>query len=139
MSKLLRLLILVYVSPNTLAGLAIGLIGVASGGKAQRRDGCIEFHGGFVEWFLKNIPPGSKRAGMAAMTLGHAIIGQNPQMLDTAREHEHVHVRQYEIWGPLFVPAYVSFSFLLWLGRRDPYLENPFEIEAYGKVDHQKN
>jgi hypothetical protein len=42
-------------------------------------------------------------------------------------------VRQYERWGPLFLPLYLGYSLVLWLQRRDPYLENPFEVEAYGE------
>jgi hypothetical protein len=41
-----------------------------------------------------------------------------------------VHVRQYERWGPLFVPAYLVSSLVLWLRGRDPYWDNPFEVEA---------
>ena len=40
---------------------------------------------------------------------------------------------QYEKWGPLFLLLYGSASLYLWLSRRDPYLENPFEKEAYDR------
>ncbi len=138
MDMLLKPILIVYNLPNSMIGFAFGMVAIASGGSFQFREGCLEFHGGFIRWFLKNIPPWSKNAGMAAMTLGHVIIGQNTGMLARARAHEHVHVRQYEIWGPLFLPVYLGFSFLLWLSRRDPYLDNPFEVEAFGKVDHRR-
>lgn len=67
------------------------------------------------------------------MTLGHTIIGQDRVALDVARDHEQVHVRQYERWGPLFLPAYLGCSLILWLRRRDPYRDNPFERAAYGR------
>ena len=53
--------------------------------------------------------------------------------LERARDHEHVHVAQYEKWGPLFLLLYGSASLYLWLSRRDPYLDNPFEKEAYDR------
>ena len=69
-----------------------------------------------------------------AMTLGHVVLGQTDAALDVAREHELVHVRQYERWGPLFVPAYLGASLVLWLAGRDAYRENPFERQAYDEV-----
>jgi hypothetical protein len=41
-----------------------------------------------------------------------------------------VHVRQYEHWGPLFVPAYLAASLWALLRGRDPYYHNWFEMEA---------
>jgi hypothetical protein len=118
----------IWTSPNTLFGLAIGCASLTCGTRVQWRQGCIEFFGGPVKWALKRVPPGSSSS---AMTLGHVILGQNPQLLDMVREHEQVHVRQYERWGPLFLPAYLGCSCWLWIRKRDPYLDNPFEVEAY--------
>jgi hypothetical protein len=70
-----------------------------------------------------------------AMTLGHVVVGRTAAGLDLAREHELVHVRQYERWGPLFGPAYVLASAYLWFAGRDPYRDNPFEREAYALAD----
>ncbi len=85
-------------------------------------------HGGLVARLLKwMLPP----HGATALTLGHVIWGQSPEHLDAARSHEHVHVRQYERWGPLFLPAYLGTSLFLWIRGRPAYRENPFEIEAY--------
>jgi hypothetical protein len=69
------------------------------------------------------------------MTLGHVILGQDRLTLDIVRDHEHVHVRQYEVWGPAFLPAYLGCSAWLWVARRDPYLDNPFEVAAYRIAD----
>ena len=41
-------------------------------------------------------------------------------------------MRQYERWGPFFIPAYLLSSLVQLLRRRDPYLDNRFEREAYG-------
>jgi len=69
-----------------------------------------------------------------ALTLGHVVLGRTAAALDVARSHELVHVRQYERWGPLFIPAYLLCSLVLFIRRRDPYRDNPFEKEAYREV-----
>jgi hypothetical protein len=73
--------------------------------------------------------------GATAMTLGHVILARDIFCRDSAREHELVHVRQYERWGPAFIPAYFACSLVLWLRGRHPYFDNPFEREAYGIAD----
>ena len=42
-----------------------------------------------------------------------------------------MHVRQYERWGPLMLPLYLLASGLAWCRGFDPYLDNPFEREAF--------
>ena len=123
-------LLTIWTFPNTLLGLAIGYLGVFSGGKVQRVDGCWEFHGGIVTRLLRFAPTGS---GAMAMTLGHTILGQTQAALDIARAHEHVHVRQYEKFGPFFIPAYFAASFYAWVNRKDAYRDNIFEVEAFDK------
>lgn len=51
---------------------------------------------------------------------------------DETFEHELVHVRQYELWGPLFVPIYLIVS--LWARTRggNAYRDNRFEVAARG-------
>jgi hypothetical protein len=130
--KTIRILLYIWVLPNSLIGLSVGLIGVMSGGGYQVRRGCLEFYGGFVTFMLKRIGVGQ---GVLAMTLGHTIIGQDQSGLDLARDHEQVHVVQYERWGPIFIPAYLSCSACLWLLNKDAYRDNPFEVEAYRLAD----
>jgi len=115
-----------WASPWTLLGLCVGIVGLATGGRVRRRGPVVEFHGGAVAGLLKVLP-----VGPIAMTLGHVILGRTEAGLDAARSHELVHVRQYERWGPLFVPAYLLCSLKLWLSGRDAYHDNPFEREAY--------
>ena len=98
-------------------------------GRWQRRDRIVEFHGGWIQPLLRRAPISG---GAAAITLGHTVLGCTAADLDRARTHELVHVRQYERWGPLFVPAYLLSSVYLMLRGYDPYLDNPFEREAYG-------
>lgn len=123
----------IWTFPNTFLGLTLGLIGVAFGGKIQIERGCIEFYGGLVKWLLQRAPTGS---GALAMTLGHSILGQTQDALAITRDHEHVHVRQYERWGPLFIPAYFLASFLAWRRGGDYYRDNVFEKEAFEKTDY---
>ena len=76
----------------------------------------------------------ARRLPYRAITFGHVILGVTAQELASAREHEHVHVAQYERWGPLFLAAYPAASLWQWLAGRDPYWDNPFEIEARAKA-----
>ena len=64
-------------------------------------------------------------------SLGHVILGLSAHNLEAVRAHELVHVRQYERWGALFVPAYLASS--LWHCPRGgcAYRDNRFEREAY--------
>jgi hypothetical protein len=125
-SKLLIGLGIVWAAPWTLLGLLVGAIGVLSGGKAQRRGRVLEFHGGLVAWLLGHLPQNP-----IAMTLGHVVVGRTAAALDISRDHERVHVRQYERWGPAFVPAYLLCSLFCLLAGKDYYRDNPFEREAY--------
>lgn len=113
----------VWAAPNTVLGLALGW---SLGGRFRRVDGVIEIDGPRIARALDRL-----RVPAAAMTLGHCVLGRDLRTLARTRRHERVHVRQYELWGPLFIPAYLSASFWLYLRGRDPYRENPFEREAY--------
>ena len=126
----LRLLAILWASPYTLLGLFLGVVGISTGGRARIRGRTIEFYGGGVKWFLGRFFLGE---GAMALTLGHTILGQTDAALDISRDHEMVHVRQYERWGPLMGPAYLGCSLILWLMRRKPYHDNPFERQAYEK------
>ena len=120
--------LITWASPWTLVGMCIGLAGLLTGGKARRGPGIIEFHGGVVSRFLRWLP-----SEPFAMTLGHTVLGLSEGALDIAQSHELVHVRQYERWGPLFIPAYLGCWLVLWLKGKDGYWDNPFEREAYSR------
>ena len=124
----LRLVAILWASPYTLLGLFLGGIGLCTGGRARVRGKVVEFHGGGVKWLLGRFFFGQ---GAMAFTLGHTVLGQTAAALDIARQHELVHVRQYERWGPLMGPAYLGCSLVLWLRGRRPYRDNPFEREAF--------
>lgn len=119
-------------------GSLLGLIGVPlallGGGRCRVVRGCVEIEGGGVTWFLRRGMRWLGGNGAAAMTLGHVILGCDQSCLDRSRDHEHVHVRQYERWGPFFLPAYLLAGLWLWWRGFDAYLDNPFEREAYSKA-----
>jgi len=129
MRPLLRILGIVWASPYTLLGLLLGGVGLCTGGRAQVRGRAIEFYGGGVRWMVAHLPTGPFTL---AITLGHTVLGQSAASLDIARDHETVHVRQFERWGPFMGPAYLLSSLVLWMAGRRPYRDNPFEREAYG-------
>jgi hypothetical protein len=123
-----RLLAILWASPYTLIGLTIGAIGLCTGGRVRRCGRVVEFYGGGVKWLLQQFFCGE---GAMAMTLGHTVLGQTDAALDISRDHELVHVGQFERWGPLMGPAYLGCSLALWLMRRRPYHDNPFERQAF--------
>jgi hypothetical protein len=94
----------------------------------QRRDAVLAFWGGRTGPWMDWMP---FIAGAAALTLGHVILGRDEATVEDGLEHELVHVRQYERWGPFFVPAYLLCSAALRLRGKHPYYDNPFEREAY--------
>jgi uncharacterized protein (DUF2062 family) len=92
-------------------------------------DGVVEAHGPTLAWFLSHLTlmPG----GAAALTLGHVVIARDDWSLVSTRAHEHVHVRQCEVWGPFFLPAYLAASLAALLHGRNFYFDNRFEVEAF--------
>lgn len=126
MKSIVSRLLILWAAPCSLLGIVVGAAAIATGGRGRRIGRVLEFHGGAVRWLLEHFP-----GQPAAMTLGHTVLGRTTAELEFCRSHELVHVRQYERWGPFFLPAYLLASLWLWLAGRDPYRENPFEIEAY--------
>jgi hypothetical protein len=127
----LKLVKYVWASPATALGLAFVPLAWIGGGTVRVVRGAVEVHGGLATRFLQGGVPFFGSA--AAMTLGHVILGRDQSCLDRSRDHEHIHVRQYERWGPLMLPIYLTSSLVLYLRGRDPYLDNPFEREAYDR------
>ena len=117
-----------WAAPITFVGIAIA---IAAWPRAQVSlvDGVIEVQGPWLRWALRHLVP--LRGGAAAITFGHVVLARDQASLDFTRAHERVHVRQYERWGALFVPAYLTAG--LWAALRGghAYFDNPFEREAY--------
>ena len=128
----MRILRYLWASPNTLIGLIAALLSRLTGGSWAIHTGVIEAHGGLTSTLLLSWSP--LNGGIAAITFGHVVLGVNEATLDVTRDHERVHVRQYERWGPLFIPAYLLASFWQWWQGNAPYRDNPFEVEARAKA-----
>lgn len=120
----MRLLILLWALPTTLVGVIAAIIWVSFGAKIRMANGVFEVYGGwFARWFM--------RRGFAAIALGHVILGFSASRLEQLRPHEHVHVRQAERWGILFIPAYLLAGLWQKIKGRHMYYDNPFEQEAF--------
>jgi hypothetical protein len=136
MGKAGQLLRYLWAGPYTVLGLLLGGIAVLFGARMERHRGVVEVSGGRIGGVLAKLPP---VLGFAAMTLGHVILAVDRSSLAQLRLHEHVHVRQYERWGPFFLPAYLLSSLLQLLRGRHPYRENHFERQAYAVVaEHRR-
>jgi hypothetical protein len=133
--KLGRVLRYLWAAPYTVLGLLLGAVAVLFGANWRRHHGVIEIFGGRLGGAIGQVPPA---LGFSAMTLGHVILAVDRSALNQLRFHEHVHVRQYERWGPLFLPAYVLSSLVQLLRGRNPYRENHFERQAYAAVDARR-
>lgn len=117
----------VWAAPATGVGLLVMILGIR---RASVRvvGGVIEAHGPTIAWALSHLTllPG----GVAAMTLGHVVVARDRQTLEATHAHEREHVRQYEAWGPLFIPAYLAASAWAALRGGHFYHDNRFEAGA---------
>lgn len=124
MTRLLRYL---WASPTTLIGIMI-VLALRRRGRFAVVDGVIEAHGPLIRRALASLTP--LAGGACAMTLGHVVIAQDARALDVTRAHERVHVRQYEVWGPFFLPAYLLAGLWAFMQGGHPYVDNRFERDA---------
>ncbi|MCC2639234.1 MAG: hypothetical protein K0Q68_2953 [Moraxellaceae bacterium] len=101
------------------------------------RHGSAQVVSGVLELALGPAPYRG-RLRFHAITLGHVIVGTDPVALAQLRAHEFVHVRQYERWGPLFIPAYLGAGLYQWLRGKNPHRDNYFEIQAREQGDEPR-
>jgi len=111
-----------WAAPNTLIGLALGLLLLPVGARLRVVDGVLEIAA------QRSAP--SRRWPFVAITFGHVILATHLNELERLRAHERVHVSQCERWGPMFMPAYVIAGAWQWVRGRRAYWDNPFEVEA---------
>jgi len=126
-----RLLRYAWAAPWSLAGLILALPALLAGATARVTEGTLEVAGGRLGRAASRLP-GALR--FSAITFGHVILAIDHESLAPLRAHEQVHVRQYERWGPLFVPLYLGSSLAQLAAGRHPYLQNRFEREAVAKA-----
>lgn len=125
---MVRLARYAWVLPNSVAGVLLTAAALCTGGRASIVDGVMESHGGAAAFVLRRLVP--LRGGASAMTLGHVVLGRDARALERTRSHERVHVRQYERWGPFFLPAYVGASLIAAVRGGNYYRDNSFERGA---------
>lgn len=125
---MLRNLRYVWVLPVSLLGLVLVLIAYLSGGEVRRVAGVLESAAGWPAWLLCRGLPFS--GPVAAITLGHVVVGVTQEALSYTRVHERVHVRQFERWGAFFLVLYPLAGGIAWVKGGNPYLDNVFEREA---------
>ena len=125
LAKLQRLPLYAWASPATAIGLCLATLARAGGASVRCVDGVLEIGGGSLGRM-------ARQSRFVAITLGHVVLGVDEPTLDACRAHERAHVRQYERWGPLFLPLYAASSLWEALRGRRIYFDNHFERQARG-------
>jgi hypothetical protein len=127
MNRIGRVVRYLWALPASAVGMLLAVPAVCAGATLARVEGVVEVAGGRL---LRALTNGQQSAAFVAITFGHVVIGLDHAVLARVRAHEHVHVRQYERWGPLFFPLYLASSAIALIRGRHPYLDNVFEREA---------
>jgi hypothetical protein len=113
-----------WVLPVSCIGIVLLPFVILSGGAVVIIAGVIEAEGGIASSLLS-------RLRIDAIAIGHVVFGRNRDSMIRCRNHERVHVRQCERWGPLFPFLYLLSSAAALVRGRDPYRDNRFEQEAF--------
>lgn len=127
MSALAKALKLIWAAPCSVVGGVLGAGVVLLGGQVKPSHGTLEFTFRNSDESCGKL---SRSLPFRAITFGHVIIAVTENDLQHSREHELVHVRQYERWGMAFFVAYPASSLWQLLRGRDAYWNNCFEIQA---------
>ena len=117
-----------WAAPCSLLGLLFATLALLVGGGRRCVSGVLE-----VSWRSNEAAPPTweRLLPFRAITFGHVVIGASQTQIAALREHERVHVRQYERWGVILFLAYPLSSLVQLLKGRRPYRDNRFEVEAY--------
>jgi hypothetical protein len=116
-----------WAGPATLLGLAVAAVALACGARGRSERGVLEVCGGRLATWLARLP-GVRH--FEAVTLGHVVLADSRQALERQRAHERAHVRQFERWGVLLLPLYVTAAAVEVLRGRHPHRDNLFERQA---------
>ena len=127
----MKLLRYIWASPNTLLGLLFVPLAFFTKGGMRVVDGVLELHSKPIVFFLRHCLP--MPGGVSALTLGHVVLGRSQELLSAYRVHERVHVRQYEILGPAFLPVYFAAGVWAMIRGRNAYWGNYLEKQAWEK------
>jgi hypothetical protein len=113
--------------PYTLVGCVFVPFVILTGGRARVFRGVLELDGPLPAFWLRHVV---LVRGAAAITIGHVVLGRDATALTRTRAHERAHVRQYELWGPAFVPVYLLAGLWALVTRQGAYRGNYFERQA---------
>ena len=117
----------IWASPASAVGICAACIANVAGAEVKRVSGVLEVslvpRSAMLCKAVRCLP-------FTAITLGHVVLACSSQDQAALRQHERVHVAQYELWGPLFLLAYPLESLFQWVRGRRAYLDNRFEIAA---------
>jgi hypothetical protein len=106
----------------------VAALAAGGGSRLAWRQGVLEASGGPLGAVLHRVyPPMS----IAAITFGHVVLARSQADLESTRDHERVHVAQYERWGVVFPVVYLGASLLALLRGGEAYRDNHFEREAF--------
>lgn len=124
---MLRSLQYLWALPYTLVGFLFTPFVLVTGGHAHVFDGVLELYGPLPDLWLRRV---ALVPNAAAITIGHVVLARDREMLERTRAHERAHVRQYERWGPAFVPAYLVAGAWALARGQGAYRDNHFERDA---------
>lgn len=116
-----------WASPATLIGLLVAAVALACGAGRRAERGVLEVFGGRLAGWLARLP-GVRH--FEAVTLGHVVLADSRAALERQRAHERAHVQQFERWGVLLLPLYVTAAAVEMLRGRHPHRDNLFERQA---------
>ena len=129
----MRMLRYLWAAPTTLIGVLLVPLAYLGRGRVAVIDGVLEASGGLLGGILRRCT--LLRDGVSALTLGHVVLAQDLECATRTRDHERVHVRQYEQWGPFFLPAYLAASLWALALHGNFYRDNWFERVAHRTCD----
>lgn len=127
-TQTLQLLKYLWVAPITVLFLPLACLASWTGGAYAIHSGVLEIWGGKLGQALNRGVP--LLGVVAAITLGHIVIGISPYYIHQTRIHEREHVRQFERWGFFFPLIYLIAGLWVFSQGKRFYLDNPFERAA---------
>jgi hypothetical protein len=81
-------------------------------------------------WFSTHLIP------VTAQTLGRYVFARGPVPAGILA-HECEHIRQWQKFGPFYLPLYLASSALALVRGRKPYWDNAFETAARRRADRE--
>jgi hypothetical protein len=105
----------VWTLPNTVLGVVAGALTFQL---PRVVEGALVFDRG-----ARGLTALMRAMNRTAMTIGYVIVSSDP-VAGTLLRHEQHHIRQYERWGPFFIPVYLLLAILY------GYRRHPMELAA---------